>query len=190
MQNKTIRFIIITTPPEQISRELTGLIEKLADIGKTKAARQYPPHITLRTGVLVPEPELNFFFKDFKKVTDELSAFHIETKGIDIITYNDNGAVRYLVYYRIKENPELRHTNKRLLTYSLYKKSNKTGFHPHLSLAYKDIDESGLNRIKSYLKYNNHRRDYSWLCDNIGFYYENSGKWQPYHVFTLKDQGN
>ena len=186
MESKTKRYIIITTPPEPISRELTVLINKLAAIGNTITAKQYPPHITLRTGVNIPEHKRDFFFQDFKKVTDELPAFSVKTQGIDIISYIDNGKTRYLIYYKIEKSREILYTNKKLLSYSLFKKSNKTRFHPHMSLAYNDIDKTGLSRIKSYLKNNNYRKDFCWLCDNVGFYYEENGKWLPYHIFTLK----
>lgn len=61
------RFIIITVPPQPIFRKLEKLIKECSLLGNTYEAVAYPPHITLRTGALVPNGDVKPFVEGFKK---------------------------------------------------------------------------------------------------------------------------
>ncbi|MBN2735909.1 MAG: 2'-5' RNA ligase family protein [Spirochaetales bacterium] len=151
MNEKIIRFIIITTPPKQIQDEINVLRYEISRIGDCREALNYPPHITLRTGALVPENETPVYFKLFDKHIKELKPFSITTQGIDGGIYQSQGESKHYFYYRINLTPELVEFHKRLLSFELYKKQEQTYYSPHLTLAFEDLSDEKYKEVKQYL---------------------------------------
>jgi Bacterial phosphonate metabolism protein (PhnI) len=56
-----VRFVIITVPPPELSVLLESTRAAAASLTRSCAALAYPPHITLRTGAVVPEESVESF---------------------------------------------------------------------------------------------------------------------------------
>lgn len=182
---RQIRFIIINVPQSPLKEQLSNLMVQLRDEGKTYTAVTYPPHVTLRTGAIVPEKEINTFLKGFESHLHGWSPFSIELDGIHSDTYRSEGAEKRIVYYKIKPNNELNRLNEKLLKYKPFIKSNPSAFHPHLSLAYDDLSSQGHSRIKRLMADNPNLlpSGTSWICDTVSLYFKPADCWIPFHEF-------
>jgi 2'-5' RNA ligase len=181
---ETVRFIIITTLPEDISSEIENLRKKLSRVTGSCQALTYPPHITLRTGVVVPADEILYFIKEFGEIIKDVSSFNVETDGLKYTNYLSNGKLKNLIIYKIMHNPELCALNLNLLIYEKYKKSNNNNFKPHLTLAFDDLSRDGFNDGCSFLD-REEILNYKWTCDNISLFQFRENKWVPYHIFKI-----
>ena len=185
---ETIRFVIITVPPVKIQKEINKFRKEMSKCGNTFEALTYPPHITLRTGAVVPKENLDIFFEGFERhIFDTVNPFIIETQGIEGGTYLSGEEKKYYYYYKIKLSEKLDKLNKNLLQYDLYKKSNKTQFMPHITMAFDDLTIEEFNNIKKEM-YDKIKSapNYSWTFNNIGFYYFNGYSWKAYKNFKLE----
>ncbi|MCG8338825.1 MAG: 2'-5' RNA ligase family protein [Proteobacteria bacterium] len=185
----TVRFIVITVPKGVVFRKFSSIIQLIKHVGETYTAASYPPHITLRTGAIVPKQEVDNFIEGFGNHVADWKSFEIETEGIAQEEHLEEGDSSYFFYYRIKQNKTLDNLHKMLRQYEPYIKSRNKQFHPHLSLAYKDVTRSGYERIKELLRSKKEMFPSSlkWTCDNICLYFQKNYTWMPYHVFSAAD---
>lgn len=189
MKSLHIRFVIITVPRGIAFRKLSSIIQLIKDVGDTYTAATYPPHVTLRTGAIVPAAEVDAFIDRFEEHIGAWQSFSIETAGISTEEFVTEERPSFFVYYRIKPNPDLEKLNRHLLQFEPYIKSQKKDFHPHLSLAYNDLSRSGHERIRQLLKTKGHLfpESISWTCDTVSLYYFKEGKWLPFYSFKSSD---
>ena len=182
-----IRFIIITVPPNPLKEKLSSLMQILSMKADTHTAISYPPHITLRTGALVPVDQVDSFMKGFESHLEGCSPFTIQLGDILSKTYFSDGMEKQIMFYDVLQTTELVDLNKRLLDYKPFIKSNKTSFSPHLSLAYNDLTAEGLSSLKEWTGKNPDQlpSEKHWTCDTVSFYYKPESKWQCYHDFKV-----
>jgi 2'-5' RNA ligase len=180
----TVRFIIISTLPEDITNEINVLREKLSKITGSFQALTYPPHITLRTGAIVPIDEIYQYITEFGETVKNVTPFDIETDGLKFTNYISNAKLKNLIIYKIMHNPELSALNLNLLNYEKYKKSNNNNFKPHLTLAFDDLSEKGFKDGSSFLD-KQEIKNFKWNCNNISLFRFKEDKWVPYHVFKI-----
>jgi len=188
-KQKLVRFILITVPPLEVAVELEAVREELNRLAGSCAALNYPPHVTLRTGFLVSEEEIPNFLNEFRPCFDREKAFHIRTDGIYCGLYEQDNGPQYIVCYRIKKDETLLRFNKKLLSYRKYRKSDRTLFNPHLTIAYEDLSFEGFERLLHVIKNRPElrKRQFSWECNNAGLYLKNCDRWEPYHIFYLSE---
>jgi 2'-5' RNA ligase len=180
-----VRFIIITTPPDPVSRSVEIARARACEIGGSRAALAYPPHVTLRTGAFVPVAMVGTFINAFGAALGSWEPFTIRTEGLLLSPYQDGDREKHLVAYRIALDEPLAELNRRLLSYTPWRASNRLHFLPHLTLAFDDLDRDGFNRLKEWLE-----RDaaavpagFEWTCDNVGLYRRESDSWTAYQVW-------
>ncbi len=181
---ESIRLIIITVPPPAAAEELDRLRRQVCRISGSRAALSYPPHVTLRTGVIVPPGCMDGFIEGFGKVVGAWRPFPIRTDGLFHFPYTD-GADRKLVFgFRIRLDPPLAGLNRRLLSYTKFRKSRKRAFHPHLTLAFDDLALEGLEAAQAALSTSGmHPQSMSWPLDNVSLYRLEGARWRPFHVY-------
>jgi len=185
----TTRFIIITVPPPSISGKLEKLIADCSIIGDSYEAISYPPHITLRTGALVPEKDIRVFVDGFQRHCASLSRVKITTSGVYFDTYLQDSIKKYFIGYHILKTERLIDIHRELMTYDPFIKKNKQNeFTPHLSLAYHDLGEASFIRLKDYITANpdTYGDDYSWDMENVSLYVKKGEKWEPFYIHKLK----
>ena len=183
--SEAARFIIITTPPPEVAQRIEAARRLISGIGGSRAALDYPPHVTLRTGALVPAPLVSTFIDAFEAVLGRWDPFPIRADGLWRTAYRDRGQEKYLVGYRIMKDPPLAALNARLLSYTTWRASNRLHFEPHLTLAFDDLDLDGFVRIEHWLDENpyNLPKGFTWACDNVGLFRREGDTWTPYKVW-------
>jgi 2'-5' RNA ligase len=112
------------------------------------------------------------------------------TEGIYCSKYEQGNGPQPIIGYRIKKEKPLLALNKKLLSYRKYRKSNRTRFEPHLTIAYKDLTFEGCDKILHHIANRRELQEsaFSWICDHAGLYVEKIGRWEPYHIFSLSNE--
>ena len=180
-----VRFIIITTPQREVAARIEEARRTICGIGASRAALAYPPHVTLRTGTLVPALQLADFVREFGEVVGRWKPFRIRTDGLWQATYRDREQMKHLVGYRIHEDPELMAMNERLLTFTRWRASNRLRYEPHLTLAFDDLNQEGFARIGRWIQENPRALPdgFEWKFDNVSVYRQEGDLWSPYQVW-------
>jgi 2'-5' RNA ligase len=182
-----VRLIIITVPPPAVRTELAGLRRICSEVSSSHAAAAYPPHVTLRTGLIVPQAAMGTFLDEFGCLLEGVGPFEIATGDIVFRTISrDHGAVP-IVALEIEPSAALVSLNARLLRYQPYRASGRTSFWPHLTLAFQDLSAEGRLRLEQYIAAGGElrARRFAWCCDNVSLYRQQGVRWQPHHVFRL-----
>jgi 2'-5' RNA ligase len=182
-----IRLIIITVPPPAVQTELAELRTICSEISASRAAAAYPPHVTLRTGVIVPPAAMGSFLDEFGLLLAGAAPFEIRTADIVSRTISRDEGVVPIVALEIEPSAELDALNARLLRYARYRASGRTSFWPHLTLAFQDLTPEGRRRLETHLAAHEEfrTRRFSWRCDNVALYRRSGSRWQPHQVYKL-----
>ncbi len=140
---RATRLVIITVPPQPVADEIAALQQRLCSVGGSRAALAWPPHVTLRTGALVPPSELGAFVQGLGRALGDWQSFVIRTDGLwmEDSPRRDLGA---FVGLRVKKDAALVDLNRRLLTYTPWRKSDRVSLEPHVTLAFDDLSPPGL----------------------------------------------
>jgi 2'-5' RNA ligase len=181
------RFIIVSVLPDHAAEAVREIREPCCRLTGSREALAYPPHITLRTGVLVPPAEREKFIGEFEALTRGVQPFALRTNGILVGRLGGEYGDAPIACYKIAPNEYLVALNRRLNRYTPYRKSNRTAFHPHVSLAYGDLTENGLREIGKFLEGNPALRDreVTWICDHVSLYVKKDEQWVNYHRIPL-----
>ena len=184
---ESVRFIVITTPPHDIAALIDAARQRVCAIGHSRAALEYPPHVTLRTGALVPTSMVSTFIDAFGAVVGRGDPFPIRTEGLWRTVYEDRGREKHLVGYHVTKEPGLLALNERLLRCTTWRASNRLHFEPHLTLAFDDLDLDGYVSIDHWLNENPNGlpNGFSWTCDNVGLFRREGDRWTPYKVWRV-----
>jgi 2'-5' RNA ligase len=184
-------LIVISLPPEPMLQEFDALSQELSELTGAKVALTYPPHVTLRTGFLVPEEDLSVWKDSFTHHLSSISPAKIQLKGLINHQYTDRetGLEHYFCGFDVSLTAELQSFHKQLLSYIPYRKRQQTNYQPHLSLAYKDLNREGSEKIAQWLRDhpNVGAESRSWLADRISVYHECEGKWIVFDEFSVQE---
>jgi len=180
-----VRFIVITTTPREVERGIDEARRRVCEVGACRAALAYPPHVTLRTGALVPAPLVARFLEAFGAAVGRWAPFPIRTDGLWQTSYRDRDLEKYLVGYRIAKDAPLAELNERLLCCTTWRASDRRHFEPHLTLAFDDLDREGYQRVCQWLRGNPSAlpTGFQWTCDNVGLYVRDGEEWVPYRIW-------
>lgn len=187
ISHNTVRFVIVTIPPPDVANRIDAFRLAIAEVGATIEARTYPPHVTMRTGAFVPVVEVDSFAAAFVSHVGNQPRFKIETAKLEQSCYEAGGTTRYFVGYRIVESGELLAFNRHLLSFTPYRKSSATEFHPHLTIAFHDLAADGADRVARWISDNRSAVPdrFAWTCDNVGLYHKTDGTWHLYRAATF-----
>ncbi len=169
-----VRLIVIAVAPEAVARLVRPLMRRLGDIAGCRRALEYPPHVTLRTGALVPREELDSYIGGFCDCCRVLASARIATEAFvhELYDARPDGPARHFYGYSVERTPGLTALHDDLRRYSAYIKAGHRPFRPHLSIAYDDISDAGSKKIDCWLEKNtgaipNH---IEWTCDSVALY--------------------
>jgi len=188
-----VRFVIISVLPEPLKSDMAAINQDFYDRTGSKTALLYPPHITMRTGAVVPVAEVDKYISGFKSTVETFRENYDENKTLKIsdpdwIDYSENGINKHLILYFVERTPWIINLNKTLLQYKDHIKSNKTDFHPHISLAYDDLDDADFEKLKDHINQNSQmfRKNISFTLPDISLYYQDDdGYWKEYYTVKL-----
>jgi len=177
--NGSTRFIIISVLTGETARRFDDARRQTCLIGSSQAALAYPPHLTLRTGVLLPDSMIDGFLEEFSAVVGLWTAFPVNTEGTFVSRYRDGALLKNLVGYKVRKDPPLAELNRRLLGYEKWRASDRLHFEPHLTLAFDDLTDDGVRAIQQWWEKEPEvlPDGLQWSCDNIGLYRREQDAW-------------
>jgi 2'-5' RNA ligase len=182
----TIRFIIITVPPASVAKAIDRIRRPLCHTYGAPAALTYPPHVTLRTGVRVPERKVPHFIDEFSRLLQGMPPVMLQTAGLHFGRYQVRGEIKYIVAYRIVPSALLLALHHRLLSYGRYQKGPQSPYHPHLTLAFDDLSELAWRQLRGILTARGAALPaFQWCCDNVCLFRYRRGRWIPHKVLGL-----
>lgn len=161
--------------------------------GSRASLDAWQPHLTIGSGVAVSSTGIKQLRSDFKYIVKNFKSFKIFIKDF---TYMDNWSggklprhTKYLVGLGVVVNKNLSKlaqvvkvniTNKYKVWYE-----QPWPYHPHLTIAYKDLSESGFYKAKEILK--KEKFNGVSLIDHLGLAQKNKdGIWKKYAIFKFK----
>ena len=180
-----VRFIIITVPPDKVADRISTFRQKVCEMANSVQSLAYPPHVTLRTGAIVPEGNISSFIKEFEETLGNWKPFTIRTNGLLKNSYPDGNKIKYFIGYNVIKDIPLASLNEHLFSYRKYIKSNRQCFMPHLTLAFDDLNKENFYTVSSYLDEHPEEtpQGFEWSCDNVSLYSLTGKSWQPYHIY-------
>jgi 2'-5' RNA ligase len=181
-----VRFIIITVPPPALSTLLESARAAAASRTRTCEALAYPPHVTLRTGAVVPEDSVGSFTDGLRESLGAWRPFTITTSGLFHATYpSGDGQQLHMVAWRVVADAPLMDLHARLVSYTQYRRRPQPAFEPHLTLAFEDISERDARLLLRFAEENPEAfpPELSWPCNNVGLYRKVDFHWEPSAVF-------
>ena len=177
------RYIIISETPDRISGLLESIRHHMAGEYGSVSALEYPPHITLRTGVVVPMDKRDIVFDSFRRLTYGSGPFSVRTDGL---IFSEYAKGKYLAGYSMAKDEALMRFNELLLTYREYRKSDKVDFQPHLTLLFDDLTKENFKNCRDSLTSKHcELPGLQWELEEYGFYYYVRGKWVPEEIIRL-----
>jgi 2'-5' RNA ligase len=188
MQNmNTIRLIIITVPPTDVAERIQATRVPVCQQYNALWSLNYPPHVTLRTGVRVPEERMDEFLDEFGVLLEGWSAFPIRTDGVSYSTMEYEGERKFFIYHPVIKDESLATFNRRLLSYTPYRKNEKTHFHPHVTLLWDTLEKQEQEEVIALAEQAEHfEHSYEWTCDNVSLYVQDGSQWIPFHIYPLQ----
>jgi 2'-5' RNA ligase len=181
-----VRFIIITVPPPDVAAALEAPRRAAAERSGSRAALAFPPHVTLRTGAVVPALSISEFAVGVRVALGPWRPFTIRAPGLFHTPYeNGGGGLNHMVGWRVEVDEPLLRLHKALLSFDRFQRRAQPRFEPHVTLAFDDLEESDAVTLLAEAR---SRPDLyppalSWTCDNVGLYRLCDETWEPYIVF-------
>ena len=187
----SVRFVIITALPTETARVFEQARRRVCKVGGSRSALAYPPHVTLRTGVLVPIELVDVFLEEFGDAVGTWDPFSVQTEGLLLTRYAEGEILKYLIGYKVRKNAELTGLNQRLLRYERWRATDRLLFEPHLTLAFDDLSVDGFTRASRWLGENPHAipTGFVWTCDNVGLYRREGELWTLFKEWRQPAEG-
>jgi 2'-5' RNA ligase len=184
-----IRFVILTIPPPPLCARLEAAHAMASALTGSVAALAFPPHVTLRTGAMVPSQNIAEFAAGIRAAMGPWQPFPLRSQSLFAAPYeSDDGNIRHMVAWRFALDPPLLELHRRLLSYARFRRRPQPHFEPHLTLAFDDLIEEAarllLERAKGLPDV--FPPTLSWECDNVGLYRLNGDRWEPYYQFHFQ----
>jgi len=142
MASKKLYFLAFI-PPQPVYDIVQEIREELSGKYNTHHALRSPPHITLIPPFMVPQECIDM-------LKDLLSGWSCNRPKFNIVLNGFGQFRQQVIYIRVEENQALVDSYLSLmllLSENKYKHNkDQTTFHPHLTIAFKDLDEINFSR--------------------------------------------
>lgn len=182
-----MRFVIISLPPRTIRDRIDALRRPLNEQVGAGEALRYPPHLTLRTGLVCPDGRAGEVAKAFLAHAAGANSVPVRTEGLFYTTYGEPGAERGMVGWTVGATGPLLALHRRLLEFTDWAKGPQGAFRPHLTLAFDDLGAEEVESLrKSVSTLEPPVPNFSWTIDNVALYYEDGPRWVEWDSVPLQ----
>lgn len=181
MNEPITRLVLISTPPLLLRSRLEDLREELCRKGSCREALRYPVHLTLRTGVLLPDSKREDFLESFGAHVRTLVPFRVELGAL--ITErmpegSGQGAGGCFAGFEVAMTEELINAHNALAAFAPYRKGLQYPYRPHLTMAFDDLSAEGLEAIRrAAAGKENDFVGQAWTCRAVECYRRDGERW-------------
>jgi len=181
-----MRFVIITLPPKTIRDRIDALRRPLNEEVGAQEALRYPPHLTLRTGLVCPDDRAKDVAEGFLAHAAGLNAVPVRTEGLFYTTYGDPGKERGMVGWTVSATGPLLALHRGLLGFTDWAKGPQGAFRPHLTLAFDDLGAGEVEQLRQTIATMEPPvPNFSWTIDHVALFHETSAGWIEWSRVSL-----
>ena len=156
-----IKSSIVTYLDKELTDKVREVQKRLYELTGSRACLDlWGPHITVGSGVTIPDADEADFLKHLSTVAKEFTPFPVTIKDYDFMDNFSAGKTSgaytpYVIYLGVVVNPELQHLAETIEEKVI--KGRETYWHqqwpynPHITLAFKDLNKEGFERAKKLL---------------------------------------
>lgn len=175
MSSPSCLFFVALVPPITIQEEVTAIQQDFAHRFNSRHALKSPPHITLQSPFkLVPDQE-TVLKTGLSEFAIAHYPFHIALSGFGAFGHR-------VIYINVIKNSELLNLNSQLtdhLKHSLNildKPDYKTSFHPHITVAFKDLTRQ--NFRQAWQEFQHRSIEYEFTAQALTLLRHNGHHWE------------
>ena len=175
-------YFIAIEPNREISEEVTGFKEYIAEHFESSRALRSPPHITLfppfryLNGRLRALKEVLMHFaereKQFLITLEDFDCFESRVIFVDVFPSGELMDIRHRLHQYLKQELNLKHPDKR-------------PFHPHMTIANRDLSPAFFPEVWAY--FSNQKYSRIFRSTHLSLLRHEGQKWETLQRFPLKD---
>jgi 2'-5' RNA ligase len=175
-------FFIALIPPEDLQREVTDFKQFIADNWGARHALKSPPHITLHPPFAWPESDLAQLKNCLSKFASEQTPFIVNLK-------NFGSFPPRVIFIKPLKNKNLEQIFQTLLTQlkanlGFSDPRKKQPFHPHVTIAHRDLTEQDFPKVWDYFKEKNFEKQFE--ANTLTLLRNVRGKWETETNFPFQ----
>ena len=168
-------YFIAIVPPEPIKSEVFGLKERCAAEYNTRAALRSPPHITLHMPFKLNSDKVLFLQEKLNQRLNDFSVFKVALEDFGSFPPR-------VIFVRVNESSsltELHGITKEVMRneFHILSQDYKDGkFHPHMTIAFRDLRKSEYYR--AWDKFKEEKYSSEFKCEEINLLEHNGKYWE------------
>lgn len=176
------RFFIALIPPEPIRSEIHSFKEELSEKFMTRAALRSPPHITLHMPFLWPKKSEQRLLEAISSLSAGLAPVEVHLRGFG------NFSPR-VIFIAVENDPALLALQRAVSLHCrrslniLNADYKETPFHPHITIAFRDLKKQVFQQAWNSFEHREFRRDFK--ADSLHLLKHNGKVWETYKEFRL-----
>ena len=182
MSNQTDLFFIAVVPPLEIQQEVTAFKNEAAAQFNSRHALRSPPHITLIPPFRWPSSDLESLTRcllDFRFIP---TSFSLTLKDFDCFAPR-------VIFVDVEAEPLLVQLQEQLakaVEHSLgVKHKGPFGFHPHMTIAFRDLEQHIFPQAWAYFNQKAYQR--TFVVQQLSLLVHQASGWKENGTFSLMD---
>lgn len=178
-------FFIGILPPKDLQREVTEFKKYIADTWGPLHAFKSPPHLTLHPPFAWPERRLPPLTRSLQSFAADHTSFPIQLQGFGAFPLR-------VIFIQVLENPLLNTLFQDLVahletTLSFADQRNHHPFHPHMTIAHRDVEEAVFPTMWRHFSAQSYERVFE--VEALSLLESVNGRWIERETFALKKEG-
>ncbi|MGY6744963.1 MAG: 2'-5' RNA ligase family protein [Cecembia sp.] len=182
MATRVAKYFIALVPEGALQEDATAFKEEMKDLFNIKYALKSPAHITLKMPFSYNELKEERLVSKLEKFFASYSPFTLELKGFDHFG-------KRVIFIALRPSDILNSLQEALgnfckLELKLVKELSDRAFHPHMTIAFKDIKAKNFDQYWACFK--NKRFQAHYPVNDTALLKRVEGRWVVVHRFILK----
>ena len=178
------KYFLAVVPAGEVQEKVTELKFKLKEAFNLRYALRSPAHITLKMPFLWNEAKE-------ERLTKRLASFFQSQPGFSLKLRGIGKFGRRVIFIKVREQPLLVELQSNLVEMcktklNLKKELSDEAYHPHMTLAFKDMKERLFDSYLGFL--NGFDFNYSVEVKEVALLKKDKGKWTVCHRFFLAEK--
>ncbi len=185
-KNKKGFYFIALLPPSEIMQQVKKFKLKIKDLSGAERALRLPAHITLQIPFKILEKEERKLKELLSDFAEKQSPFNLKLCGFEKFGHK-------VIYIKPEESEELNNLQKNLSlllqeNFSLKDHEKSQKFHPHITLATKDLNRKKFPEIWNIFREREYNRSFS--ANSLILFKHNGSTWDLDSTFPLNQSDN
>lgn len=181
LKNQKLYFVALI-PPKQIYERTMKLKEEVAEKFDSRAALKSPPHITLHMPFGFKEEKEDKIYQVLKDYVEEQISFSIHQNGFGSFAPRT-------IFINVQQTSDLDQFRSDLVR-KMRRELNLDNadykdqpFHPHMTIAFRDLKKSRFQEAWNYYKDQEFLGD--WECNQVALLKHNGQSWDVYRKYSV-----